>query len=81
MTNRDAEDKSTRNFWASLIMLTLAAIFLPERYSILIFLGFIFMALFEISDRLRRHHDYHKATAEYLYRLMKKMAPDEDDIY
>ncbi len=64
--------KSERNYWIQLIILSLVAIFVPERYSILIFLGSIWMMLFEISDRLRTQFYFHKDTAEGMARLVSK---------
>ena len=69
---RQNKKKSDRNYWIGLISLTLIAIFVPERYSILIFLGAIWMILFEISDRLRTHYYYLKQSAESLEILTKR---------
>ncbi|MDA8174449.1 MAG: hypothetical protein M0018_07660 [Nitrospiraceae bacterium] len=54
---------SDRNYWLGIISLILVAVFVPERYSILIFLGAIWVILFEISERLREQYYLHKRTA------------------
>jgi len=64
--------KSERNYWIHLISLTLVAVFVPERYSILIFLGAIWLMLFEISDRLREQFYLHKNTADGIAKLVSK---------
>ncbi len=64
------ENKSNRNYWIWVAGLVVVAIFVPERYAILVFLGAIFTMLFEISDRLRRHYYFHKTTAESIETLV-----------
>jgi hypothetical protein len=73
---RENKKKSNRNYWIGLISLTLIAIFVPERYSILIFLGAIWIILFEISERLMTHYYYLKKNAGFLEILAKKMADE-----
>jgi len=67
-----SKSKSNRNYWIWLISLTPVAVFVPERYSILIFLGAIWSVLFEISDRLRTHYYLHEKTADGIAMLVNK---------
>lgn len=62
--------KEDRNFWSAVIAMVLVAVFVPERYSILFFLGAIWAALFEISGRLRVQYNYHKRNCELLSELV-----------
>lgn len=64
--------KSDRNYWLHVMFLTAVAIFVPERYSVLIFLGAIWTILFEISDRLREQYYYHRNTANGIAELVSK---------
>jgi hypothetical protein len=65
----DRKKKSDRNFFGISTTLVLAAIFAPERYSILVFLGAIWVSLFEISERLMNAHTIHSHNAECLSKL------------
>jgi hypothetical protein len=51
-------------YLASIAALVCAAIFLPERYSMLVFLGFIFIALIEVSYRVGEQYHLLKSIAE-----------------
>ena len=66
------ELQSDKNFWFGVIFLCLVGYFVPERYSILVYLGFIWMMLFEISDRLRTQYHYYKEIAETMRKLVDK---------
>ncbi len=68
---RESKIKSARNYWIQFVILVLVAVFVPERYSILVFLGAIWMMLFEISDRLRVHYYLHQRTAESVEQIAK----------
>jgi hypothetical protein len=63
--------KSDHNYWIHLVSLVLVAVFVPERYSILVFLAAIWMMLFEISERLRVHYYLHERTAESVERIAR----------
>lgn len=63
------EKRSKQNFWLAFIGLVIIGIFVPERYSLLIFLAAIFCVLFEISDRLRRDYYIQERTLEYLQKI------------
>lgn len=82
MANEYRENKklSDFNFWITATVLIIVAIFAPERYSILVFLGAIWVMLFEISDRLRTHYDFHKRTAQSTEILAKRKIKDDEDI-
>lgn len=60
---QESHRKSNRNFWIGIVALLIVGAIVPERYSILVFLGAIWIILFEISDRLRTHFYYHKRIA------------------
>lgn len=46
--------RNNLNFSLAVAGLTAIAVFVPERYSILVFLGAIFVMLFEIGERIER---------------------------
>lgn len=66
------EKHSNRNYWIGFFGLVIVGIFIPERYSTLIFLLAIFCMLFEISDRLRREYYLHQQSLEYLRKIADK---------
>ena len=70
MNSWDNKKKSDRNFFGISIVLVMVAIFAPERYSILVFLGAIWVSLFEISERLMNAHTIHSHNAECLTKLV-----------
>jgi hypothetical protein len=74
MNSDEVEDnrKSTRYYRITLIGLIVMAVFVPERYSILIVLGAIWSMLWEISDRLRAELYLHKKTADEIAKLVNK---------
>ena len=49
---RETERKRKMIYWVGLVVLIAVAIFVPERYAVLCFLGAIVTTLFEISRKL-----------------------------
>jgi hypothetical protein len=68
----ESKKSSNYNYWFSIVGFILVAAFVPERYSILVFLGGIWVILFEISDRLRVQYYFHKRNAESLEKLVER---------
>lgn len=60
---------SNINFWISLVVLAIVAYFVPEPFNMFLFLGAIFVMVFEVSDRLREHYYIHKRNGEHLERI------------
>ncbi len=58
-------------YYVSIVALLCVAIFFPERYSIFVFLGFIFIALIEISYRVGAQYHLLKTMSENLATLLK----------
>jgi hypothetical protein len=82
MPNDYRENKKISDliFWVASAVLVIVTIFVPERYAILVFLGAIWAMLFEISDRLRTHSDFHQRTAQSTEILVKRKIKDDEHI-
>ena len=61
-----------RNFWGAITTMVLVAAFAPERFSVLFFLGAIWVVLFEISGRLRVQYNYHRRNCELLSEIVAR---------
>jgi hypothetical protein len=70
------ERREDRNFWTAIIVMVLVAAFAQERFSILFFLGTIWVVLFEISGRLRVQYNYHRRNCELLSEIAAKAQRD-----
>ena len=68
----EGQKATIRNFRISILVLVIVAILVPERYAILIFLGAIYVMLFEISDRLRTQQYFHEKIAQSSEELAKR---------
>ncbi len=65
------------HYWLALVALACVAITVPERYTVPIFLGFIFVMLAEISYRLGQQYYLNRLNAENMNRILRSL--DRDD--
>ena len=68
---------SKYHYWIAVIALICVAVSVPERYSVLIFLGFIFVVLLEISYRLGQQHLLNRAAQENLNRILRALSQED----
>jgi hypothetical protein len=61
------------HYWLSIVALICVAIAVPDRYSTLIFLGFIFIILMEISYRIGQQIYLNRVSAENMNTLLKSL--------
>jgi hypothetical protein len=65
------------HYWLALVALICVAVTVPERYGALIFLGFIFVILIEISYRVGQHYYQARTNAEALRRILQSLRQGE----
>jgi hypothetical protein len=61
------------HYWLSIVALICVAVAVPDRYSTLIFLGFIFIILMEISYRIGQQIYLNRVSAENMNTLLKSL--------
>jgi hypothetical protein len=74
-------DKRPGKLYYALAIVTLmcVAVLVPQQYSVLIFLGFIFVILMEVSYRLTQQYYLNKSTSESMNRVLSQLDQQDKD--
>lgn len=73
-------EPSKLHYWLSIVAMIIVAVSpVPDRYAIMIFLGFIFVLLMDISYRFRQQHYVNTVNAENTSQILRLLKEERGD--